>query len=58
MRKITKTQAIERFKQGEIIYSYQRRDGQLSRKINPKRNDVQTILDRDGRKFDFCIGVI
>jgi len=59
MTKITKKEAIRRFKSGEKIHSYRRIDGLLSVTWDPKtpHSTVQSLLDRDGRRFDFCIGV-
>ena len=60
MKKITKKKAIEKFKIGEKIHSYRKINGMQAITWDPTKPHVsiQSLIDRDGRKFDFCTGVV
>jgi hypothetical protein len=57
MKKITKKKAVALFESGEKIYSCRRTNGQQSILWDPAKTyvSIQSLLDRDGRIFDFCI---
>ena len=55
MTKVTKKKAIELCEKGTPVYSV-RKDGQLSTLF--KSNQLQQLIDRDGRKFEFSTGVV